>query len=159
MRQLDAEDPAQAREPATAAAQELQLAAESMNRAGEEKARQQLEAGLRVMNQAADQARNAPNQPTAGKSREAAENVARQVEQTRRDLAEAARRQQESGSATAAAQMAGLANALNETKLRDQLKKLLEQSRNRTTAETTACQLDQLAQRMVPQVGPGGPTP
>jgi len=158
LRQLDAQDPDKAREPAATAAQEIQLAVDAMNKAGDEKAQQQMAAALRALNQAADQARSAPTQGSDQQARDAAQKAAQQAAQTRNDLADAAQQQQATGSQTAAAQMAALANALNDQKLREQLQKLHDQPRDPATAETAARHLDDLASRMVPQPGPGGPT-
>jgi hypothetical protein len=158
LHQLDADDPAAAREPAAAAAQELQAAIDAMNRAGQEKAQQQMAADLRIMNEAAEQARNAPAQQSRQQAQQAAEKAAQQAEQVRKDLANAAQQQQETGSTAQAARMAALANALNDKKLRDQLAKLKAAPQDKAAAENAAQHLDDLASRMQPQRPPGGPT-
>lgn len=158
LRQLDAEDPDKAREPAAEAAQELQMAADALNRAGDELAQQQMAAAMRIINQASQQARNAPAQPTTQQSQQAAQQAAQHAEQARQDLANAAQKQQETGSEKAAAQMAAAANALNDAKLRAELQKLHDQARDQATANAAADHLDSLAQRMTLPTTPGGPT-
>ncbi len=147
LRHLDAEDPAAAREPSVAAAHELQLAVTAMQKAGEEKAQQQMEAALQATNQAAKEARGTPNQPSDQQAREAAEQAAKDAEQARRDLAEAAREQQEKGSQDAAERMAQMANALNDPKLRKALQELKDKPRDAARANTAGQRLAEVADR------------
>ena len=67
-------------------------------------------------------------------AKDAAKAAADKVEQTRSDLAGEARKQQETGSEKAAAQLSDLANALNDPKLRGNLHELHDQPRDMAQA-------------------------
>ncbi|MEA3188929.1 MAG: hypothetical protein QOD99_2759 [Chthoniobacter sp.] len=158
LQQLDAEDIAKSREPAAAAARELQAAAAAMKSKGEEQAREQLAEAMRALNDAADEARNAPEQDSEQTRREMAQQAKEEADQTRSALAQAAQQEQETGSAEEARQLAEMARALNEKPLRDALEKLRRDPRNATTAQRAAADLQRLAQRAAQRPGGGKPS-
>jgi len=157
LHQLDENNIEAAREPAAAAARELRLAAEAMNRAGEQQAKEQLGDALRILSRAADQARTAPQQSSQQAARAQADEAAKQAQQSAADLAKAARDQQETGSAQAAARLAELANELHEQDLQKTLQRLREQPRDNARAQTAAEKLQQLADRAAQQRSSGAP--
>lgn len=146
LRHLDAQDAAAAVEPAAATARELRLAMDAMLRAAEQQAKEQMESALRDVNNAADEAKSAPDQQTDQKASEKAQQAAQKAAQVRSDLAQAAQQQQETGSEAAAKRMAKVANDLGDPKLLAQLEKLKQEARNREAADAAAKHLSDIAQ-------------
>ena len=109
---LNMEDVVAAREPAAESARELHLAAEAMKRAAEQVAKNELADALRALSDAAGGARITPAQVSDAAARQQATNVMNQVQNAARNLAEAARQQQDTGSPKAATQLNDLAKAL-----------------------------------------------
>ena len=151
LRQLDAEDLVQAREPAAAAARELRLAAQTMDRLGEDNANDKLADALNRLNRAAEAAREAGDVKSEAEARRAADEAAAQTADAREKLADAARQQQEAGSSRAAARLANAARALDDQKLRNALKKWHDQPRNQALAQDAAEQLARAAERVAEQ--------
>ncbi len=141
LRQLDADDIAQAREPTAAAARELRLAAQAMDRLGDDSANDKLADALNALNRAADEARNAADARSEAAVRDAADAAAAQAAEARDKLADAARLQQETGSAQAAARLREAVRALDDAKLREALKQWHDQPRNEALRQVAAEQL------------------
>ena len=156
LRQLDADDIAQARGPAAAAARELRLAIQSMDRLGEDNTNDKLAVALNRLNKAADAAREAGDAKSESDAKQAAEAAATQAAEARDQLADAARRQQETGSAQAAARLAEAVHALDDQKLRDALQQWHDQPRNAALAQAAAEQLARAAERVAEQQGGKG---
>jgi len=144
---LNKQDAVAAREPAAESARELKLAADAMQQAGEQQAKEELADALRALSDAAGGARNTPSQPSDAAARQQATNVTEQVRNEARNLAQAAQRQQENGSAQAAAQMNNLAKSLADPNLQKALQALREQPRNQTTAQNAANKIQDAADR------------
>jgi hypothetical protein len=144
---LNAEDAVAAREPAAESARELHLADEAMKRAAEQVAKNELADALRALSDAAGGARITPAQVSDAAARQQATNVMNQVQSAARNLAEAARQQQETGSPRAAAQLNDLAKALADADVQKALQQLREQPRNPDVALNAANKLQDLADR------------
>ncbi|MGA3268331.1 MAG: hypothetical protein ABSE16_16090 [Verrucomicrobiota bacterium] len=142
---LNADDMVSAREPAAESARELRLAVEAVRQAAEQAARNELADALRALSDAAGGARITPAQPSDEAARQQASNVVSQVANAARNLTEAARQQQETGSAKAASQLNGLAQALAGTDVQKALQQLQAQPRDQQVAENAANQLQDLA--------------
>ena len=156
---LDAGDGPAAREPAAAAARELQLAADAVDRAGEEQAKLQLADAQHTLNEAADQARDAARQKDDEAARQREEEAARRAQQAAKDLLAQAREQQETGSADAAKRLNELAKAISADDLRKSLEGLRAQPRNPERAQAAADRLQQLADAAAQARHPGAATP
>ena len=148
LRQLDADDIPKAREPAVSAARELRLAKEAMDRAGDDKAKDDLADALRAMNKAASQAAGAPKEKSDQAAQDAAKGAADKVEQARANLADAAKKQQETGSEKEAQRLAQAASELNSPGLRNDSQKLFNQPRDAAQAQTVSEALSRLADRI-----------
>lgn len=144
---LGMEDVVAAREPAAEAARELHLAAEAMKRAAEQVAKNELADALRALSDAAGGARITPAQISDAAARQQATNVMNQVANAARHLTDAARQQQQTGSAKAAAQLNELAKALAAADLQKLLQQLREQPRDPAVARNAADKLQDLADR------------
>ena len=153
LRQLEADDIAQAREPAAAAARELRQAVQAMDRLGEDNANDNLADALNRLNKAADEARQGGDAKSEDAAREAADAAAQAAADARDKLADAARQQQETGSAQAAARLKEATRALDDQKLRDALKQWHDQPRNQALAQAAAEQLARAAERVADQQG------
>ena len=147
LQQLDVTDVPAAREPAAAAARELDLAVAAMNKAGDEQTKDQLAQALRELNQAAEEARSAPRKASEADAQRAAEQAQRQAQDTARQLAEAAQKQQESGSAKAAARLGELARGLDADGVKKALDSLRGRPRDEANARNAAEQLQAMADR------------
>ena len=156
---LDMDDVVAAREPAATSARELRLAADAMKRAAEQVAKNELADTLRALSDAAGGARISPAQISDAAARLQATNVMNQVQNTMRNLTEAARQQQETGSAQAAAQLNELAKALAAADVQKALQQLREQPRDPDVARNAANKLQDLADRagMMRHAGPLSP--
>jgi hypothetical protein len=156
---LDMDDMVAAREPAAASARELRLAADAMKRAAEKVAKNELADALRALSEAAGGARITPAQISDAAARQQATNVINQVQNAARNLSEAARQQQETGSAKAAAQLNELAKALAAADVQKALQQLREQPRDPDVARNAANKLQDLADRagMMRHSGPLSP--
>lgn len=159
LRQIDAQEPAAAREPAEAAARELALAVEAMNRIAEDEARDQLAQALRDLNRAAGEMRNAPQQATGTEAQKRAEEAAERARRAAEELAEAARKQQETGSQDAARRLNELARALSQEDLQKALDALRENPQDAAAAQAAAGRLEQLAEQAGRQRNPEGLSP
>lgn len=144
---LNMDDTIAAREPAAESARELHLAVEAMKRAAEQVAKNELAEALRALSDAAGGARITAAQVSESAARQQATNVMNQVQNAARHLTDAARQQQETGSAKAAAQLNDLAKALAGANLQKALQQLREQPRDRDVAGNAANQLQDLADR------------
>jgi hypothetical protein len=144
---LNMEDVVAAREPAAESARELHLAAEAMKRAAEQVAKNELADALRALSDAAGGARITPAQVSDAAARQQATNVMSQVQNAARNLTEAARQQQETGSPKAATQLNELVTALAAPDLQKALQQLREQPRNPDVALNAANKLQDLADR------------
>jgi hypothetical protein len=144
---LNMEDVVAAREPAAESARELHLAAEAMKRAAEQVAKNELADALRALSDAASGARITPAQVSDAAARQQATNVMNQVQNAARNLAEAARQQQDTGSPKAATQLNDLAKALAAADVQKALQQLREQPRNPDVALNAANKLQDLADR------------
>ena len=153
LRQLDADDIVQAREPAAATARELRLAIQAMDRLGEDNTNDKLADALNRLNKAAEEAREAGDVKSETDARQAADAAAEKAADARDQLAEAARQQQETGSAQAAARLAEAVRALDDQKLRDALKQWHDQPRSGALASAAAEQLARAADRVAEQRG------
>jgi hypothetical protein len=153
---LDMDDVVAAREPAAASARELRLAADAMRCAAEQVAKNDLADALRALSEAAGGARITPAQISDAAARQQATNVMNQVQNAARNLTEAARQQQETGSAMAAAQLNELAKALAAADVQKALQQLREQPRDPDVARNAANKLQDLADRagMMRHAGP-----
>ena len=147
LRQLDAGDPPAAREPAATAARELKLAAEAMDRAGKEEAKELFAETQRELNDAAAKASEAASQQNEKDARQNAEQAAKEAEDSAKKLADEAKAQQETGSGDAAKRLAALANAIHSEAARKALEGLRAQPRDPAHAKAAADQLRQLADR------------
>jgi hypothetical protein len=156
---LDMDDVVAAREPAATSARELRLAADAMKRAAEQVAKNELADTLRALSDAAGGARITPAQISDAAARQQASNVMNQVQNTARNLTEAARQQQEMGSAQVAAQLNELAKALAAADVQKALQQLREQPRDPDVARNAANKLQDLADRagMMRHAGPLSP--
>ena len=156
---LGMDDVAAAQEPAAASARELRLAADALKRAAEQVAKDELADALRALSDAAGGARITPAQISDAAARQQATNVMNQVQNAARNLTAAARQQQETGSAIAAAQLNALAKALAAADVQKALQQLREQPRNPDAARNAANKLQDLADRagMMRQNGPLSP--
>jgi hypothetical protein len=156
---LDMDDVVAAREPAATSARELRLAADAMKRAAEQVAKNELADALRALSDAAGGARITPAQISDAAARQQATNVMNQVQNATRNLTEAARQQQETGSAQAAAQLNELAKALAAADVQKVLQQLREQPRDPDVARNAANKLQDLADRagMMRHAGPLSP--
>lgn len=159
LKQLDADDVPKAREPAASAAHELMLAKQVMDRVGEEKTKNDLEAALQDLNKAADQAANAPKQKSDEEAKDEAKKAADQVEKTRDDLAGSAKGQQEAGSEKAAARLAQIVNALNDPKLRADLQKLYNLPRDAGQAQAVSQKISRITEQIAKMQAGGPKTP
>ncbi len=155
LRRIDGGDAPAAREPAAAAARELQLAADAMNRVGEEQAKLQLADAQHTLNEAADQARDAARQNSDEAARQRAEQAAEQARQAARDLAAQAQAQQDTGSSEAAKRLNDMARALSAPDMRNALEKLRAQPRDPEHAQAAADRLRQMAELAAQQRAPG----
>ena len=144
---LNMEDVVAAREPAAESARELHLADEAMKHAAEQVAKNELADALRALSDAAGGARITPAQVSDAAARQQVTNVMNQVQNAARNLAEAARQQQETGSPKAAAQLNELAQAIAATDLQKALQQLREQPRNQDVASNAANKLQDIADR------------
>ena len=153
---LDGKDLAAAREPATTAAREFQLAVDAMNRAGEQKAREELARAMDQLGEAAEGARNAPNQPSDAASQKAAEEAEEKARQTARELAAAAQAQQEAGSEKAAQRIKETAIALTKEDVAKALDRLRNAPRDAALANDAADRLQEIA-NLAGKNGKSGP--
>ena len=153
LKQLDAGDNAKAQEPTATAARELGLAKQEMNKTGEEKAQEQIAAAVKLLNDAAGQARNAPQQATDDAARESAQKSAENTQKAANDLGRAAQNQQETGSEKEAQRMKDFANMLNDAKLRSDLKGLGNQPRDTKQAGAVGDELAKIADQLATQPG------
>jgi len=153
---LNMEDGVAAREPAAESARELRLAAEAMKRAAEQVAKNELADALRALSEAAGGARITPAQISDVAARQQATNVMNQVANAARALTDAARQQQETGSAKAAKELNDLAKALAAGEVQKMLQQLREQPRDPEAARNAANKLQDLADR-AGMLGHNGP--
>ena len=159
LRRIDGGDTPAAREPAAAAARELQLAADAMNRVGEEQAKLQLADAQHTLNEAADQARDAARQNSDEAARQRAEQAAEAARQAARDLAAQAQAEQDTGSSEAAKRLNDMARALSAPDLRNALEKLRAQPRSPERAQAAADRLQQMAELAARQRSTGPLSP
>ena len=145
LRQLDASDVPAAREPAASAARQLRLAVNAMNKAAADDAKDRLAEALRELNNAADAARSAPQQPSDEAARQKAEQAAKIADDTARKLAEAAQKQQETGSEKSAARMNDIAKSLSGTDMQKALDQLRQKPRDPAASQDAATRLQNLA--------------
>jgi len=159
MLSLDMDDVVAAREPAATSARELRVASDAMKRAAEQVAKNELADTLRALSDAAGGARITPAQISDAAARQQATNVMNQVQNATRNLTEAARQQQEMGSAQAAAQLKELVRALAAADVQQALQQLREQPRDPDVARNAANKLQDLADRagMMRHAGPLSP--
>jgi hypothetical protein len=149
MTQLNQGDENEAREPAAAAAQELQKAVLEMNRSGEEDARQAMEEGQEKLNDLARQLRDLA-QKGSPDAPQALNNLAREVANIRKQLEAAADKQETAGSAEGAQSLQRLAQAISDKNVENDLagmsKTGLDASKARAVAQTLQALAEQAAQ-------------
>ncbi|MEI8343157.1 MAG: hypothetical protein WCH43_16670, partial [Verrucomicrobiota bacterium] len=149
LNQLDAYDVPNSRQPAASSALELQQALDSMYKAAGETAKEQRKAAMRILNDAAEEARNAPKQNSDQTAKEKADQAGQKVDEAKKKLQDAAQAQQETGSEKEARHMADLAMQLNSKELKEALDKLKAQPRNEETARNAAELLKRLADQSI----------
>lgn len=148
LKQLNAGDPKQAQEPAAGSARELQMAADEMNKAGQQKAMDQVADAVAKLDEAAAQASAAPQQKSDADARGAAQKAQDDVTQAKANLAQAAQDQQATGSGQAAARLAQFANMLNDNALRADMQQLHDQPRDTAQAANVAGKLNDIASQL-----------
>lgn len=143
---IDAADQPAAREPAASAARELQMAIEAMNKQGEDQAKEELTAAAKILNQAADEARSAPQQRSPEEARQKADEAGQKAAEAARKLADAAREQQETGSQKAAQRLAELSKAVSAQETRKALAEMRQRPRDAAKAQEAGDRLQRLAE-------------
>lgn len=138
--QLEAKDDAAAKEPAARTLTQLQAALALMKAASQREAATALAQAQRAFNEAASTMKK-----TGSSASERAQQAAPGVAQTRTELQEEAARQQESGDAKIAAELAKLAQEINVKKVLEELKKQADGAGDQS--EKIATDLEQLARR------------
>lgn len=114
--QLDAADPEAAKEPAARALQHLQAAIDQINKAGKQSAAEALASAQRQLNNAANQM-----QGPGGVAPEAAQKAGEKMAYAGQGLRDEAEKQQENGSAAAAAALADMVKKLENSKAGQEL--------------------------------------
>ena len=148
LKQLNAGDPKQAQEPAAESAGELHKAADEMNKAGQQKAADQIADAVKMLDEAAAQAAGAPQQKSDADAKGAAQKAQDDVTQAKATLAQAAQDQQATGSGQAAARLAQFANMLNDNTLRADMQQLHDKPRDTAQAATVAGRLNDIANQL-----------
>ena len=148
LKQLNAGDPKQAQEPAAGSARELHMAADEMNKAGQQKAMDQIADAVKMLDEAAAQASVAPQQKSDADARGAAQKAQDDVGQAKTNLAQAAQDQQETGSEQAAARLAQFAKMLNDAALRADMQQLHDQPRDTAQAANVSGKLNSIANQL-----------
>jgi len=157
MHDLNQSDPADAKDPAAAAAQDLQNAIAEMNKAGEEQTKQAMEEGQQKLNDLAKQLRDLAQNRSPG-ARQKLEDLAQQVSDVRKQLEDAADQQQESGSAAGARRLNQLANNIANQKIAEDLSGMSKTGLDANKATATANKLEALAGQAAASALPGKPT-
>lgn len=155
--QLDQTNVADAREPAAAAAQDLQKAVAEMNRIGEQDTKVTMEETQQKLNDQAAQLEDMAQHASPDNQKRLAE-LAQQIHDAQKALENAADKQQESGSEAGAQRLDHLAKAMNDQQVDKDLAAMSKTALDAARAQTDADQLKALAAEAAQNAAAGKPS-
>ena len=158
LHQLDLADEAGAREPAAAAAEDLQVAVNEMNKAGEEQTKAAMAQAQQQLNDQARQLRDLAKNAEPAAQQKGLSDVANHVHDTQNQLNQAADQQQDSGSSHGAQQLNHLANQITNQNIARDLGQMSQHPLDPKQAEALAQRLEALAGNAASAQAGGQPT-